>query len=97
MASSSREAGRLCRTEASVSSEAWAEHVLSIAAERFERRLAQEISMVRVDMIREMHQGFAAIRREMSDLRADLLKWSLLFWVGQFAAFTAVLSYMLRR
>jgi len=80
-----------------VSSEAWAEHVLSLAAERFERRLAQEISMVRVDMIREMHEGFAAIRREMSDLRADLLKWSLLFWVGQFAAFTAVLSYMLRR
>ena len=72
-------------------------NVLSLAAERFERRLAQEISMVRVDMIREMHEGFAAIRREMSDLRADLLKWSLLFWVGQFAAFTAVLSYMLRR
>jgi len=77
--------------------EAWAEHVLSIAAERFERRLAEEVSGVRVDLMREMHNGFTAIRREMSDLRADLLKWSLLFWVGQFAAFTAVLSYMLRR
>jgi len=77
--------------------EAWAEHVLSIAAERFERRLAEEVSGVRVDLMREMHNGFTAIRREMSDLRADLLKWALLFWVGQFAAFTAVLSYMLRR
>lgn len=76
--------------------EAWAEHVLSIAAERFERRLAQEVSGVRVELMREMHAGFTAIRQEMSDLRADLLKWSLLFWVGQFAAFTAVLSYMLR-
>jgi hypothetical protein len=77
--------------------EAWAEHVLSIAAERFERRLAEEISMLRVDMIREVHGGIAAVRRDMSDLRADLLKWSLLFWVSQFAAFTAVLSYMLAR
>ena len=46
--------------------------------------------------MREMHAGFTAIRREISDLRADLLKWSLLFCVGQFAAFIAVLSYMLR-
>jgi hypothetical protein len=76
--------------------EARAEHVLSIAAERFERRLAEEMSGVRVEWMREIHAGFTAIRREMSDLRADLLKWTLLFWIGQFAAFTAVLSYMLR-
>jgi len=76
--------------------EAWAEHVLSIAAERFERRLAQEIAGLEIRLQREMHSGFAAIRHEMSDLRAELLKWSLLFWIGQFAAFTAVLSYMLR-
>jgi len=41
--------------------EAWSEHVLSIAAERFERRLAQEIAGLRV----EMHAGFASIRQEM--------------------------------
>ena len=32
----------------------------------------------------------------MAEQRVELLKWSLLFWVGQFAAFTAVLSFMLR-
>lgn len=57
---------------------AWAEHVLSIAAQRFERRLAE------------------AIRQEMANQRAELLKWSLIFWIGQFAAFTAVRSFMLR-
>lgn len=75
---------------------AWTEHVLSIAAERFERRLAGEIAKLRVDLMQEMHAGFSAIRKEMADQRVELLKWSLLFWIGQFAAFTAVLSFMLR-
>jgi hypothetical protein len=66
--------------------------MLTIVTERFERRLAEEIAGLRI----EMHTGFAALRKEMSDQRAELLKWSLLFWVGQFAAFTAVLSFLLR-
>jgi len=45
-------------------------------AERFERRPAEEIARLRVDLLQEMH--------------------ALLFWIGQFAAFTAVLSFMLR-
>jgi len=51
----------------------------------FERRLADEISTFRVEMI-----------ERMSDLRFDLLKWNVLFWVGQLAAITAILSVMLR-
>jgi len=51
----------------------------------FERRLADEISKFRVEMI-----------ERMSDLRFDLLKWNSLFWVGQLAAITAILSVMLR-
>ena len=65
--------------------EAWAEHVLSIAAERFERRLAQEISGLEVRLTREMHAGFA-----------EMFKWSFLFWIGQFAATAALLAFMLR-
>jgi len=76
--------------------EAWAEHVLSIAAERYERRLTQEISSLRVDMKREMHDGFTALRKEMSELRAELLKWSFAFWIGQFAATAGLLAFMLR-
>lgn len=73
--------------------EDWADHVLSIAAERFERRLAGEISAVRI----EIANLRADLRADMANLRADMLKWSLLFWVGQFAALTAAMSYMLRR
>ena len=75
---------------------AWSEHVLSIAAERFERRLTQEIARLEVSLSKEMHAGFAALRREMSEQRADLLKWSFAFWVGQFAATAGLLAFMLR-
>jgi hypothetical protein len=78
--------------ERSMDLDAWSEHVLNIAAERFERRLAEEISGLRV----EMHAGFTAIRHELSEQRVELLKWSFAFWIGQLAAMTALLAFMLR-
>ena len=51
----------------------------------FERRLKEEISAFRVEMI-----------ERISDLKFELLKWNFLFWIGQLAALTAVLSVMLR-
>lgn len=77
--------------------EAWSEHVLSIAAERFERRLAQEIAGLEMRLRKEMHEGFAAIHQEMATQRVELLKWSLMFWVGQFTANAALLVYLVRR
>jgi len=62
------------------------------STDRYERRLNQEIAGLRL----EMHQGLAALRQEMIGVKADLMKWTLLLWLGQFAALTAVLSYMLR-
>ena len=76
--------------------EAWAEHVLSIAAERFEGRLTGEISGLRVDLKQEMHDGFMAVTRQMSEQRSELLKWSFAFWIGQFAATIALLAFLLR-
>lgn len=96
MASSSWGPGST-RHEVNVDMEAWAEHVLSLAAERYERRLAEEISGMRLDLKQEMHDGFAAVGKEVSELRAELLKWSFAFWIGQFAATIAVLGLMLRR
>jgi hypothetical protein len=70
--------------------------VLSISVDRFERRLAEEIGALRVDMAKE----FAAVRIEMATLaastRADILKWSFLFWIGQFAAVTAMMAFLLK-
>jgi hypothetical protein len=44
----------------------------------------------------EMAEGFAKIRVEMAETRADILKWSLLFWLGQFAATAALIATLLR-
>ncbi len=62
-----------------------------LTSERFERRLAEEISGLRL----EMHQGFAAIRQEMSLGHVAWLRWSFLFWIGQVAALAGMLAFML--
>jgi hypothetical protein len=53
----------------------------TIATEGFERRLGHEMSAMRVDI---------------ANLRADLLKWSFLFWIGQLAAITGLLGLFTR-
>ncbi len=50
-------------------------------SERFDRRLTEETAKLRLDM---------------ADLKFDLLKWSVLFWIGQVAVLVSVLSWMLR-
>lgn len=79
------------------------EQVLSLASERFERRLAQEASALRVELAhlgeglrQELHEGLGAVRREIADMRVELLKWSFLFWIGQVAAMAGLLSFPLR-
>ena len=56
--------------------EEWSEHVLSLAGERFERRLAQEVAGLEIRLRQEIRDGFTALRRELSELRAETLKWS---------------------
>ena len=53
-----------------------------LATESFERRLATEISKLRL---------------EIAELRFELLKWSFLFWIGQVAAVAGILALMLPR
>src|SRR5882724_3223939 len=50
----------------------WSQRVLSVAADRFERRLSEEISGVRVelsavraDIVRELHAGLGSVRQEL--------------------------------
>ena len=71
---------------------AWKDEVLAIAGEKFEKRLAQEIGSLRIDMAKE----FAALRVEMANASASMLKWSFLFWIGQFAAVSAMMAFLLR-
>ena len=60
---------------------AWSDEVLMLTTERFERRLADEIGKLRLDIV---------------TTRVELLKWSFLFWIGQVAAMAGLLAFMLR-
>ena len=56
--------------------------MLSVATERFGRVVAEESAKLRV---------------ELAGFRAEILKWSFLFWIGQVAAVAGLLAFMLRR
>ena len=47
--------------------------------------------------VRELDERFERrLSQRLAELRFELLKWNFLFWIGQLAAMTAILSVMLR-
>ncbi len=85
----------------------WKDDVLSIAGERFEKRLSEEMGGLRLEMAREfaatridLRGEIAAVRIEvavgLAETRSELLKWSFLFWIGQVAAVSAMMAFLLR-
>jgi hypothetical protein len=61
------------------------ERVLSIAVERFERRLAEELADLRVALVREIHET-----------RSETIKSAFLFWVTQASAFVGMFVLVYR-
>jgi hypothetical protein len=61
------------------------DRMLSIAAERFDRRLAQELADLRVTLVREIHET-----------RSESIKWSFIFWVTQVSAFATFVMFLYR-
>ena len=80
---------------------------LTLAGERFDARLTATCAQLRAEL-REaivngdasirvaLVEGLSQIRKEMSDLRVDVLRWSFLFWLGQVAAIGTMFTILLR-
>lgn len=71
--------------------------VIVIVTERFERRLTEESSQLRVEMATgfgEVRTQIAHLRAEMIDRNADLLKWGLVFGVTQTAAIAGIVAVL---
>ena len=78
------------------------EQLLTTATDRFERRLSEEVaklrdgdSAIRLEIANlrvDMTEQFAASRIHTEARHHELLKWSLLFWVGQAAAVAGIVS-----
>ena len=57
------------------------------------RRLSEEIGKLRVELSGEMGK----LRAEMHDLRANLIQWMFLFWIGQIGVLTGILFAFFRK
>lgn len=66
----------------------WKDEVMVTAIDRFERRIVEEASKLRVDLANTESRLQARI--------TDLMKWSFVFWIGQVIAITAIMSALLR-
>jgi len=60
---------------------------LEIVEEKFERRLSQEIGKLDV----KITETKADLMTQISQTRADLIKWMFIFWVGQVAVILGML------
>ncbi len=71
------------------------EDVIEISAEKFERRLVEEISKLRAEDITKLDKRIteevSKLRIDMSKMYANLIKWMFIFWVGQIGVITAIL------
>jgi len=67
--------------------------VIEVVEERFERRLAEEIGKFRA----EIAGVISKLRAEMHDLRASLIQWMFVFWIGQIGVLVGFLFTFLKK
>lgn len=80
--------------------EAWKKDVMTACMDRLDARLQTLVS--RDEFVRgvtelrlEMKEDRLALSKDMAGLRADLIRWSFLFWIGQVAATAGLISLAL--
>jgi hypothetical protein len=59
------------------------DEVFEAVTNRFEMRLTHEISGLRVD-----------VTKELSGMRAEIIRWSFVFWITQLGAMAGLLAYV---
>jgi hypothetical protein len=66
-----------------VTAREWRDEVLEAVTSRFENRLTQEVSTLRVE-----------VTKELSSMRAEIIRWSFVFWITQLGAMAGLLAYV---
>ncbi|KWT85556.1 LA_3696 family protein [Candidatus Magnetominusculus xianensis] len=76
-----------------------------IAEERFERRLVEEASKLRLEIGKvneriteesgKLQIEIEKLRAETANTKAENIKWMFLFWIGQLAATFAIIKFLL--
>ncbi|MDR7476411.1 MAG: DUF1640 domain-containing protein, partial [Armatimonadota bacterium] len=60
---------------------------------RLENRIAEEVAK----LDRRITEEVARLRTQISDVRADLIRWMFVFWVGQIGVLLGILFAFFRR
>jgi hypothetical protein len=74
--------------------------VLGFVEEKFERRLTEEVAKFNDRLtteIAKINAEFSRVRQEMAEMKADLIRWMFIFWVGQLGAILGILFAFFRR
>ena len=75
------------------------ENVIEMAADRFERRLAEEMTGLRSEIgsLRlETHSEIGKLRVDMGAFEGRITRWMFVFWIGQIGALLAILFAFFR-
>jgi len=75
------------------------ENVIENAADRFERRLAEELARLRAEIgsLRlETHSEIGKLRADMGAFEGRITRWMFVFWIGQIGALLAILFAFFR-
>lgn len=84
---------------------------LTTVEEKFDRRLSEELGKVNERITAEISKlnerltieigkvnvEFAKVRQEMAELKAGLIRWMFIFWVGQLGAILGILFAFFRK
>ncbi len=73
-------------------------NIIQFVEEKFEHRLAEEFSKIRVEMAEmraesksEMAEMKSSLIAEIQSTRSEMIKWMFVFWVGQIAVLVGLL------
>jgi len=58
--------------------------------------LREELHATAASLREEMHATAASLREEMHKMRAELIKWSFAFWIGNIAVLSGIMFALLR-
>jgi hypothetical protein len=68
------------------------ENVIEMAADRFERRLAEELAKLRAEFGAEIGK----LRSDMGAFEGRITRWMFVFWIGQIGALLGILFAFFR-
>jgi len=67
--------------------------ILQFVEEKFERRLTEEISKLDV----RLTDRITSLDSKISEVKAELIKWMFIFWIGQVAVMMGLLFAFFKR